>query len=289
MKKPLNFEEYLASKVKLIDKTLHKLMPPGTARPAALHSAMRYAVFTRGKRIRPVVCMAVCSACGGNEDDVLLPAASLELFHSYTLIHDDLPCMDNDVIRRGKPSVFVVYGEANALLAGDALQALAFETISRSLPPPGYSPNQFVIELARVAGSKGVVGGQVEDLIAQNKKKISRTDMEFIHKHKTAHLFRTASRIGAITAGARKNILRAMDRYGYSLGMVFQLTDDILDSRDPNQTRKSFNYTTINGKQKTIKEITFFAQKARESVSILGKNNSYLLISAVDMIVNRNV
>lgn len=157
-----------------------------------------------------------------------MPAVALELFHTYTLIHDDLPCMDNDAVRRGKPTVHVAFGEANALLAGDALQALAFELVARTTAPPPHHPNQLALELALAAGSRGVVGGQVEDLISANRLP-DRITMDFIHLHKTADLFRAAVRMGAVLAGAQSGRLDSLTRYATALGLSFQITDDLLD------------------------------------------------------------
>jgi len=173
--------------------------------------------------------MTAAEATGGRARDAILPAVALELLHTYTLIHDDLPCMDDDDLRRGKPTCHIVFGEANAVLAGDALQALAFEILASARVPKKYRQSMLVTEMACAAGSRGVVGGQVEDLAFDNRKPTAKS-VEFIHTHKTADLFRAAARMGAIAANATAGQLRALTTYGVNLGMAFQIADDLLDA-----------------------------------------------------------
>jgi len=188
---------------------------------------MRYSVLSGGKRLRPILAMAAAECIGVRAESVINPALAIELLHTYTLIHDDLPCMDDDDTRRGKPTSHKVFGEANAILAGDALQALAFELASQSPIEQG----QVVYELATAAGSQGVVGGQVADIAAGDK--LSQHELEFIHQHKTADLFCAAIRMGAIAAGATKVQLDNLTVYGANIGRAFQIIDDILDANDP--------------------------------------------------------
>jgi len=219
--------DYLAERSRRVNKTLDAVLPPETEPPEALHRAMRYAVFPGGKRLRPALCMAAAEAVGAPSEAALFPAAAVELLHSYTLVHDDLPCMDNDTERRGLPTVHVAFGEANALLAGDALQALAFDVAART-PVPGAAV-AIVRELAMAAGSLGVVGGQVADLAALSVRP-SETAMDFIHRHKTADLFSAAIRMGALAAGADDTKLRSLSEYAIRLGVAFQIADDLLDA-----------------------------------------------------------
>jgi geranylgeranyl diphosphate synthase type II len=179
---------------------------------------MRYSLFSRCKRLRPQLAIEVCRAFGGRLRDVLPAACALEMIHTYSLIHDDLPAMDDDDFRRGKPSNHKAFDEATAILAGDALQAAAFETIAKRSPPKVAAA--LVRELASAAGAAGMVGGQQLDLAL-------RADVREIHLRKTAALITAAARMGAIAAGARD--LRAITRYGRSLGLAFQIVDDILD------------------------------------------------------------
>jgi len=218
----------LDEKVRLINTALNRHIPGETTRPAALHKAIRYSVFAGGKRLRPLLCLAAAEAVGGTSEIALLPAIAIEALHTYTLIHDDLPCMDDDDMRRGKPSCHIVFGEANAILAGDALLTLAFEWLADVQPSRPYKPNQLILELALAAGSRGVVGGQVEDLASEGKKP-DRELVEYIHLHKTADLIRASVRMGGIVAGATDNQLEALTQYGNNIGLAFQITDDILN------------------------------------------------------------
>ena len=226
---------YLGEKRRLIDSALDEHLPGEQVRPEILHAAMRYCVFSEGKRLRPILCLAATAACEGDEGDALLPALSLELLHTYTLIHDDLPCMDNSDLRRGQPAAHVRFGEANAVLAGDALLTMAFEWLSQSHAPAPWGPGQFAFELAQAAGSQGVIAGQVEDLAAENKPP-SEADLEFIHLHKTAALIRAAVRMGAIAGGTEGDTLDALSLYGCKLGLAFQITDDLLDEIGATET-----------------------------------------------------
>lgn len=218
----LDLEKYLAEKRSLIDKALDEHMPAEDTQPGTIHKAMRYSVFSGGKRIRPILCLAAAKAAGAQEDNALLPAVAIELLHTYTLIHDDLPCMDNDDTRRGKPTSHKVFGEAMAVLAGDALLTLAFELLSNA-----PSPDLLARELAHAAGSRGVIGGQVEDI--EHSEKPSFEEIQYVHLHKTAALFRASMRIGAIAANADQEQIDALSNYGTGIGLAFQVTDDLLD------------------------------------------------------------
>jgi geranylgeranyl diphosphate synthase type II len=198
-------------------------MPPEGKRPADLHRAMRYSVFSGGKRIRPALCMMSAAAVGADPQIAVLPGAAVELLHTYTLIHDDLPSMDDDDMRRGKPTCHKVFGEALAILAGDALQTLAFEIAAQT------GSATIVTELARAAGSCGVIGGQVED-IAERTVRADAVAVNFVHQHKTADLFCAAVRMGAIAGGASPAQLAALTQYATGIGVAFQITDDVLDA-----------------------------------------------------------
>jgi len=231
-----DLKSYVDERCRLIEAALDAQMPSENTPPAVLHKAMRYSVFSGGKRLRPILCLVAAEAVkdpSGNASrdlqNVMLPALAVELLHTYTLIHDDLPCMDNDCLRRGKPASHVVFGEANALLAGDALQALAFDMVARAPVPSRYPSNQLVLELAEAAGSRGVVGGQVEDLAACNSEQ-SADIVGFIHLHKTASLFRSAVRMGGISGNALEEDLGELTEYGVNLGLAFQIADDLLDA-----------------------------------------------------------
>jgi geranylgeranyl diphosphate synthase type II len=228
-----NLENYLAERRTRIDEAIDRAMPPDTSSPKVLHQAMRYSVFSGGKRLRPILCLAAAEALSSDPvafERAMAPAIAVELFHTFTLIHDDLPSMDNDDMRRGQPTCHKVFGEANAVLAGDALQALAFEIVAHSTPVPPYTVGQMVIELAEAAGSRGVVGGQVEDLLAGTNP--TEEQIRFIHLHKTADLFHAAIRMGAMVGGATPDALNMLSDYGTCIGLAFQIADDLLDATD---------------------------------------------------------
>ena len=224
-----SLKTYLDEKRRAVDAELEQILPPEDDPPEVLHAAMRYAVFSGGKRLRPVLCIAAAEAVGGDPAPACRAGAALELLHAYTLVHDDLPCMDDDDMRRGKPTVHVAYGEANAVLTGDALQALAFEVLAACAPPAPWSAADLVRALAAAAGSRGVVGGQVEDLAGLDRP-LTADRLTFIHMHKTADLFRAALPVGAMSAGAAQDSVEALSRYGQELGLAFQITDDLLDA-----------------------------------------------------------
>lgn len=208
-----------------IEAALDAVLPRADERPAALHAAMRWAVEGGGKRIRPQICLAAAEAVGGNAADALMPACAIELLHSYTLVHDDLPAMDNDTERRGKPTVWTKFGEANAILAGDALQSLAFETLART---PEKSPGALAKTLAAFGKyAVGVVRGQVEDIADGGK------DVPFIYEHKTADLFMAAAVTGAIAGGGNDAEVEKLRLFAHHLGLAFQYEDDLLDGDAP--------------------------------------------------------
>lgn len=230
-----DLKAYLAEQRRVVESALDEHMPTDTERPAVLHQAMRYCVFSEAKRIRPILCLATAKAIDPNCDTALMPGLALEVFHSYTLVHDDLPAMDDDDTRRGQPAAHVQYGEANAILVGDALLTLAFEWLAQCTAPPPYLPGQFVLELASAGGSHGVIAGQYEDLIAPTQSP-SATTLDYIHLHKTAALIRAATRMGAIAAQANNQVLDACSLYGCNIGLAFQITDDILDETSDTET-----------------------------------------------------
>lgn len=229
-----DLQHYLDNNIQLINTALDRRLPAEIERPAALHKAMRYSVFAGGKRLRPVLCLAaaeasvLAEASGLANDTALTAALAIEILHTYTLIHDDLPSMDDDTLRRGQPTLHIVAGEANAILAGDALLTLAFEWLAEVRAPSPYLPNQLGLELARAAGSRGVVGGQAEDLAAEGRAADPET-VDYIHRHKTAALLRASVRMGGIAAGADNRALAALTAYGDAIGLAFQIVDDILN------------------------------------------------------------
>ncbi len=254
-----DLKTYLETRRKSVETGLELHMPAETIRPAVLHKAMRYSVMAGGKRLRPILCMAACEAVGGTPEQALLPGLALEILHTYTLIHDDLPCMDDDDLRRGRPTSHVVFGEANALLAGDALLTLAFEWLARSQAPAPYPSNQLALELAEASGSQGVIGGQVEDLSAEGQ--VANADLvDYIHRHKTAALIRASVRMGGISGAASPAALDALTRYGECAGLAFQIADDILNvTSTPGQLGKPV------GNDAELKKLTYIAVHGLEA------------------------
>jgi len=270
-----DFKRYLNERRISIDKALDKSIPPASCKPSILHRAMRYSVFSGGKRIRPILCLAAAEAVGASPGRAILPAVAIELLHTYTLIHDDLPCMDDDDFRRGKPTSHRVFGEANAILTGDALQALAFEILARTSAPAPYPPNQLVRELASAAGSTGVVGGQVEDLALTGRRQTIEL-VEFIHLHKTADIFSATLRMGGIAGGVGRKQLAALTKYGTNIGLAFQITDDLIDA---NSSRKAENSRKKRSELSCLSVLT--PEKAR-------KKAKTLVIKAISAISKRN-
>jgi len=221
---------YMADRAQAVDRALDRFLPRESAPPASLHKAMRYSVFAGGKRLRPVLVAAGAEAVGGTLEAVMPAACAVEMIHTYSLIHDDLPAMDNDDFRRGVPTSHKVFGEAIAILAGDALLTLAFRLLANSSPAGGEAGRlrDMLIEVADAAGSAGMVGGQVADIECEGKV-AGAAIVDYIHTHKTAALIRASIRSGAILAGASAAELKALGVVGDSLGLAFQIMDDILD------------------------------------------------------------
>jgi len=224
MKLPPFFEEDRLS----VDAQLEKLLPADSVQPPSIHTAMRYSVFAGGKRIRPILCLESARIFNQEVAPALYPGCAIEFIHTYSLIHDDLPALDNDDLRRGKPTSHKKFGEATAILAGDALLTLAFETIAAA-PVSAELRVAMVTEIASAAGTvNGMVGGQVADLEAEGKP-VSPETLEYIHRSKTAALIRASITAGAICAGAPAHDVARLRRFGETIGWAFQVTDDILD------------------------------------------------------------
>jgi len=254
------FADYLA----LVEEGLEAALPTLSVRVADLHAAMRYGVFPGGKRIRPLLVLAVTKALGGDVRRAVPAAVAIELLHCYTLIHDDLPCMDNDVLRRGLPTCHVRYGEATALLAGDGLLTLAFREAARAL----HAPARVVQTLAQAAGAEGVIAGQAADLAALAQAQASPEDLAFIHANKTAALFRCAAEMGVLAAerDTDTTLLRALQSFGFSLGMAFQYIDDLLDAG----VDTAFSSIAILGEDNVRGRADRFTRAALRALDCLG-------------------
>jgi len=242
-------KHYLDERKTLVDKALQKFMPNPSGLASDVIKAMNYSLFAGGKRIRPILCIAGAEAVGGSADSVVPVACAIELIHTYSLIHDDLPVMDNDAFRRGKPTNHTVFGEAVALLAGDGLLTLAFNLMA------GYGAEEKVEKkallrvidlIASAAGYRGMVGGQVVDIIYEGKEP-DATVVEYIHRHKTAALISVSVTAGTILAGGNEDEEKAMNSYGQQIGLAFQIADDILNIEGD---RKAMGKGTGSDKEK---------------------------------------
>lgn len=228
--KELFLEAYLEDRRKIVEEALSRYLPAENNRPEEIYKAMRYSVFAGGKRIRPILCLAAAEACGGDMAPAMPVACSLELIHTYSLIHDDLPSMDNDDFRRGKPTSHKVFGENIAILAGDALLTEAFVLLSRSEKIRISAEKRLMViqEIAQAAGVAGMVGGQTLDILSEKTRPAEEVLYE-IHRRKTGALLKAAVRSGAIMSNARENKVQALTEYGLHIGMAFQISDDILN------------------------------------------------------------
>ncbi|KVI03169.1 geranylgeranyl pyrophosphate synthase 7, chloroplastic-like [Cynara cardunculus var. scolymus] len=226
--KAFNFNTYMTEKAKIVNKALEEAVP--LQEPLKIHEAMRYSLLAGGKRVRPVLCLASCELVGGMEVCAMAMASAVEMVHTMSLIHDDLPCMDNDDLRRGKPTNHKVYGEETAVLAGDALLSLAFEHLATRTV--GVGPGrvvQAIGELGSAVGSLGLVAGQIVDLCSEGKKDVDLSQLEYIHIHKTAKLLEAAVVGGAVLGGGNSGEVERVRKYARCIGLLFQVVDDILD------------------------------------------------------------
>lgn len=227
----MDVKSYLARKKDIVDKALDKIVPSAKTFPPSVNEAMRYSLFAGGKRVRPILSIAAAESLGAKTAGLLPLAGALELIHTYSLIHDDLPAMDNDDFRRGRPTCHKAYGEAIAILAGDGLLNMAFEVLSdprRTKAVPASRVLAIIKEIATASGVFGMVGGQVVDMNSEGKD-VDFPTLEYIHTHKTGALIRASVRVGALYARAGKRQFTALTHYGEMVGLAFQIADDILD------------------------------------------------------------
>ncbi|WP_293647574.1 (2E,6E)-farnesyl diphosphate synthase [Thiolapillus sp.] len=230
------FDTFSSDCVIRVEKALDHNLPATTIEPRNLHEAMRYATFNGGKRVRPLLVYAAGTACGGDMDVLDIPACAVELIHSYSLVHDDLPAMDDDDLRRGKPTCHKVYDEATAILVGDALQSLAFELLARSTDRiPAETRLNMLRILANASGSRGMAGGQAMDIDGVDQE-LSLPELEIMHIHKTGALIRASVQLGVLSAGGSKEQLAKLEHYAKAIGLAFQVQDDILDITENTHT-----------------------------------------------------
>ncbi|HTY88453.1 MAG TPA: farnesyl diphosphate synthase [Candidatus Acidoferrum sp.] len=223
-----DLNQFLATRTETVNRALDRFLPSEKTRPVTIHRAMRYSLFAGGKRMRPALCLAAAQACGGREANALPLACAVECIHTYSLIHDDLPAMDNDDFRRGKPTNHKVFGDGIAVLAGDALLTQAFEIAAQAKGWPRYPHRALILEIARASGSLQLVAGQVADLEGEGKKH-SEAELRYIHERKTSALLCCSVRLGGMSANCTAAQLQALTDFGYHVGLAFQVIDDILD------------------------------------------------------------
>lgn len=264
--------------IELVNKKLEEFMP--ISYPEDIFKAMKYTVTLPGKRLRPVMCLESCRVFGGNYEDAIPAACAIEMLHAQTLIHDDLPCMDNDDFRRGKPTNHKVFGEANAVLAGDALLTFAPQTILKYSNLPPETLVKVFAEYFQAGGAYGVIAGQVVDI---ESEKVNVTGdkaytLEYIHTHKTADLFKLALRTGAVIAGASEEQINAITEFGQKLGVAFQIADDILDETS---TFEEMGKTL--GKDKAAGKLTYISlyglEKSKQDLNLLIDDCKNILIN----------
>ena len=273
----MTVDEYLKSGRALIDRTLEQTLPPASTPPTVIHEAMRYAVLGGGKRVRPILAIAAAEACGADIDPLLVPFSALELIHTYSLVHDDLPALDNDDLRRGRKTTHVVFGEAIGILTGDALLTEAFAWLARTT-----TNVRAIAEVAEAIDSKGMIGGQVADL--EGGSTLER--LEFIHRNKTAKLITASVMLGGLLANATEAKLDALRRYGQSIGLAFQIVDDLLDQERTSEelgktagkdvAQGKLTYPSLIGVTAARKRADELLQDAVESAAIIGGSVNYL-------------
>lgn len=223
-----DLQSFLATRSEAVNRALDRCLPAARTRPATIHKAMRYSLFAGGKRMRPALCLAAALACDGRESDAMPLACAVECIHTYSLIHDDLPAMDDDDYRRGKPTNHKVFGEGIAVLAGDALLTQAFEIAAQAKGWPRYPHRDLIMELAIASGSLQLIAGQVADLEGEGRR-ISAGKLRYIHERKTSALLCCSVRLGGMSANCTTAQLSALTNFGYHVGLAFQVIDDILD------------------------------------------------------------
>jgi geranylgeranyl pyrophosphate synthase len=279
---PSAVQDMLATTRAAVEEALLALVPPPETTPGRLHEAMAHPLFAGGKRLRPLLVVSSCHACGGRQNAALAAAVAVEMIHTYSLVHDDLPAMDNDSLRRGQPTTHVVYGEAMAILVGDALLNLAAEILcgaaaSAELPPP---PQAAAAVLLTAAGSRGMIGGQALDLAAEGKH-LPLDRLEDLHRRKTGALIRASLLAGGHCAGAGQPMMEALDRCGSALGLAFQIVDDILDvtgdaevlgkSAGKDAAAEKSTFPALMGLEASRRRARKLAQESADALQIFGR------------------
>ena len=277
----MDIKELIKETVEKVEARLNELLPGEDTAPATIHKAMRYSIFAGGKRIRPLLCLEAAKACGASDDVALDAACALEALHTYTLIHDDLPCMDNDDLRRGRPTSHKVFGEGIAVLAGDALLTEVFAMLARVPANERYGAADYVAEMAYRTGSRHLVGGQVLDLEGEGRE-LGVEEIRAIHHGKTSALIIASVRLGGMAAGCTPEQLEALTEYGRSLGLAFQIIDDILDvTSTPEVLGKSI------GKDARVQKATYPALVGMENARAEARALTAAAHAALDVFSDR--
>ena len=281
----MELKRYLIARQKEVDRALDRFLPKASTPPATIHKAMRYSLFAGGKRLRPILCLAAAEACGGKIGAALPLACAIECIHTYSLVHDDLPSMDNDDLRRGRATCHKVFGDGIAILAGDALLTIAFEITAQSQATKRYDLREIFREIATAAGSQKLIAGQVADLEAEGRR-INRAQLRYIHENKTAALLTASVRLGAMAANASAKQLAAITAFGCALGLAFQVIDDILDvtqtseklgkSAGKDVAAKKATYPAVIGLEKSRAEARRLTSDAHRALKSLGENATVL-------------
>ena len=291
----MDLKRYLVARQKEVDRALDRFLPKASVPPATIHKAMRYSLFAGGKRLRPILCLAAADACGGKTTAALPHACAVECIHTYSLIHDDLPSMDNDDLRRGRPTCHKVFGDGIAILAGDALLTIAFEIATHAKSVSRYDLRDIFREIAVASGSRKLIAGQVADLEAEGQR-ITRAQVRSIHENKTAALLTASVRLGAMAANANAKQLAAISAFGRALGLAFQVIDDILDvtqtsdklgkSAGKDIAAQKATYPAVIGLEKSRAEARRLTRQAHGALKSLG-DNARVLRALADYLLAR--
>ena len=289
-------KDRLKERISKVDMSLEKYLRASDAPQSEIYEAMRYSVFAGGKRLRPILMSETAKMLGGSWETVEPFACALEMIHTYSLIHDDLPAMDNDDLRRGMPTNHIKFGEAVAILAGDALLTRAFEVVSGHKHENVQRAMRAISVLASSSGTEGMIGGQIVDLASEGKT-ITLSELQYIHLLKTGALIRAACVIGAILSGASEEQIRAVDEFAKNLGVAFQIRDDILDvTGDEKQLGKPIGsdaeqdkntYIKILGQDRSMELVAEYSGLAKNALSCFGKDADFLK-ALTDYLVSRN-
>ncbi len=292
---PLDFSAWMRTQLERVESGLSRWVRSDA--PAGLGDAMRYAVLDGGKRLRPLLVLAACDAVGGLPEAALRAACSVELIHAYSLVHDDMPCMDNDVLRRGKPTVHVRYGQAQALLAGDALQALAFELLTPEGGVPPAMQARLCRLLAQAAGADGMAGGQAIDLASVGRR-LNEDELRHMHRLKTGALLQASVLMGAACGQADGQAQAALAQYGAALGLAFQVVDDVLDVTQDSATLGKTagkdaasdkpTYVSLMGLSAAQAYAVQLCDQAHAALAASGLPDTRALAALADMVVRRS-